>query len=87
MAEPTVAPVLRLESVSHRFGAVVAVEDASLTLRSGEVACLIGPNGAGKSTPVHCIAGFVVPDKGQVALGERNITNWACEAHRSELMA
>jgi branched-chain amino acid transport system ATP-binding protein len=79
MAEPT-APALTVESVSRSFGAVLAVQDLSFTLPAGGLTCLIGPNGAGKSTLVHCIAGFLEPDQGQIRLGERDVTRWS--AHR-----
>src|ERR687898_1462583 len=79
MAEPT-APALTVESVTRSFGAVRAVEDVSFALRPAGLTCLIGPNGAGKSTLVHCIAGFLEPDGGQIQLGERDVTRWS--AHR-----
>jgi ABC-type sugar transport system ATPase subunit len=56
--------------VSKRFGGEVAVSDATLELRSGEVHCLIGENGAGKSTLIKMIAGVHAPDTGEVRLGE-----------------
>jgi ABC-type sugar transport system ATPase subunit len=56
--------------VSKRFGGEVAVSDATLELRSGEVHCLIGENGAGKSTLIKMIAGVHEPDSGEVRLGE-----------------
>jgi branched-chain amino acid transport system ATP-binding protein len=76
MAEPT-APALTVESVSRRFGAVLAVDDATFALQPGALTCLIGPNGAGKSTLVHCLAGFLVPESGRVRLAERDITRWS----------
>jgi branched-chain amino acid transport system ATP-binding protein len=79
MTEQT-APALTIQSVSRSFGAVVAVEDVSFELPPAGLTCLIGPNGAGKSTLVHCIAGFLEPDEGQIRLNERDITRWP--AHR-----
>ena len=79
MTEQT-APALTIQSVSRSFGAVVAVEDVSFELPPAGLTCLIGPNGAGKSTLVHCIAGFLEPDEGQIRLGERDVTRWS--AHR-----
>ncbi|MDQ3671558.1 MAG: ABC transporter ATP-binding protein, partial [Actinomycetota bacterium] len=79
MAEPA-APALTVESVSRSFGAVLAVQDLSFVLPAAGLTCLIGPNGAGKSTLVHCIAGFLEPDAGQIRLGEHDITRWS--AHR-----
>jgi ABC-type branched-subunit amino acid transport system ATPase component len=76
MAEPA-APALTVESVSRSFEAVRAVQDLSFALPAGGLTCLIGPNGAGKSTLVHCIAGFLKPDEGQVRLAEQDITRWS----------
>jgi branched-chain amino acid transport system ATP-binding protein len=75
MGEAT-APALRVESVSRSFGAVQAVDDVSFALAPGALTCLIGPNGAGKSTLVHCIAGLLQPQAGEITLAERDITRW-----------
>jgi branched-chain amino acid transport system ATP-binding protein len=69
-------PVMGVESVSKRFGAVRAVDEVSFSVERGSLTCLIGPNGAGKSTLLHCIAGFLRPDGGRVLLEERDITGW-----------
>jgi branched-chain amino acid transport system ATP-binding protein len=70
------APALTVDSVSRTFGAVRAVDDVSFALAPGALTCLIGPNGAGKSTLVHCIAGLLQPDEGEIMLGDRDITRW-----------
>jgi sulfate-transporting ATPase len=56
--------VLRIENLSVRFGGVVAVNDVSFEVRSGEVVGLIGPNGAGKTTIIDAVTGFVRADAG-----------------------
>jgi branched-chain amino acid transport system ATP-binding protein len=71
---------LTVESVSKRFGAVLAVEDVTFRVEPGSLTCLIGPNGAGKSTLLNCISGFLRPDAGRIALDGRDISRWA--AHR-----
>ena len=63
------APDLDATGVSKRFGGKQALQDVSLRLERGSIHGLIGPNGAGKSTMIGVLAGTVVPDKGQVALG------------------
>ena len=50
-------PILELQSLSKRFGAVVASDEVTLDLVPGEIHALIGPNGAGKSTVIKQIAG------------------------------
>ena len=59
---------LKLEGLSRRFGQVQALEDVSLTLRSGEVHALMGENGAGKSTLIRLLAGLDRPDTGRMLL-------------------
>jgi len=57
---------IKIENVSQRFGAIQALDRVGLTLCSGEVRALIGANGSGKSTLVKVLAGYHVPDKGDV---------------------
>lgn len=58
-------PVLVLRGALKTFGPVVALEDGSVELRSGEIHALCGENGAGKSTLVKILAGVHVPDAGE----------------------
>jgi lipopolysaccharide export system ATP-binding protein len=51
-----------------------AVDDVSLTIRSGEVVGLLGPNGAGKTTTFYMITGLVRPDAGEVYLDDQEIS-------------
>jgi ABC-type sugar transport system ATPase subunit len=67
------APLIRVERVRKEFGAVVALEDVTLEVGSGEIAALVGDNGAGKSTLVKCIAGVHPPTAGQILLEGRPV--------------
>ncbi|MFG6467721.1 ABC transporter ATP-binding protein [Roseateles sp. BYS87W] len=60
--------VLVARGLRKAYGARVAVQDVSLTLRRGEVLGLLGPNGAGKSTTVGMLCGLTRPDAGEVTL-------------------
>jgi len=71
---PTATPVLTLEDVTVRFGGIVALDEVSLTVASGEVLGLIGPNGAGKTTLFDVISGVRTPDDGRVGFGGADIT-------------
>ena len=70
------APVLAVEGLVKRFGAVTAVDDVSFSVRSGETLGLIGPNGSGKSTLFNGILGQLRPDAGRVLLEGRDVTGW-----------
>jgi NitT/TauT family transport system ATP-binding protein len=52
---------------------VRALDGMSLAVNRGEIVALIGPNGSGKSTFLRVVAGLLVPDRGDVTLGERPI--------------
>ncbi|GMV02848.1 MAG: ABC transporter ATP-binding protein [Burkholderiaceae bacterium] len=66
--------LLRLESVSRRFGGLQALADVSLSIGAGEVLGLIGPNGAGKTTLVNVITGVHRASGGRVLFEGRDIT-------------
>lgn len=66
-------PMLRVESLSRRFGGVYALRDVSLGVEKGELRGVIGPNGAGKSTLFHLIAGHLRANAGSVWLRGESI--------------
>jgi multiple sugar transport system ATP-binding protein len=66
---------LELESVTKRYGDLVAVDDASLTVRDGELVGLLGPSGSGKSTMLQMIVGLAEPTAGDVYLDGQRVTN------------
>ncbi|RWG39906.1 MAG: sugar ABC transporter ATP-binding protein [Mesorhizobium sp.] len=59
-------PVVAVEGVSKRFGAVQALRDVSVAFNVGEITALIGENGAGKSTLMRVLEGEHRPDSGRV---------------------
>jgi branched-chain amino acid transport system ATP-binding protein len=67
-------PILALEKISKRFGAVVVAEGIDLSLAKGEALGIIGPNGAGKTTLFGIATGTVRPDAGRVHFGGTDIT-------------
>jgi ABC-type sugar transport system ATPase subunit len=77
-------PVLEVQGIAKRFGAVRALHDVSFSLHAGEVIGLIGDNGAGKSTLVNIIAGSLRPDAGRILVDgvERRFDN-AGQARRA----
>ena len=74
---------LTLEGVTVAFGNVVALSDASLAVRPGQVTGLIGPNGAGKTTLVEATTGFV-ESQGAIKLDGQDITKLSA-TKRSQL--
>ena len=67
-------PVLQVDRLTKRFGALIANEDVSLDLRPNEIHAVIGPNGAGKSTLIAQICGSLKSDEGTVRLLGQDIT-------------
>jgi branched-chain amino acid transport system permease protein len=62
------------DGITVRFGGFVALEDAGVRVRPGDVVGLIGPNGAGKTTLFNVITGIVDEQAGTVTLGDRDLT-------------
>ncbi len=69
MHDPTAPAALRCIRVSKRFGAVRAVEDASVDVSPGSILALLGPSGCGKTTTLRLIAGLETPDAGSIEIG------------------
>jgi len=66
--------ILKVESLTKRFGGLVAVDRVSLHVDKGEIVGLLGPNGSGKTTLFNCITGYYKPDEGSVKLNDEDIT-------------
>ena len=67
-------PLLALETISKRFGAVVVADGIDLALNEGEALGIIGPNGAGKTTLFGIATGTLAPDSGRVLFAGEDIT-------------
>jgi branched-chain amino acid transport system ATP-binding protein len=65
---------LSTRGLDKSFGSLVVANNIELKLPQGERYALIGPNGAGKTTLINLITGMLEPDKGQIFLGEEEIT-------------
>jgi len=75
VSEPSAAePLLEVDAVSVRFGALIAVNQVSLRVARGEIVAIIGPNGAGKTTLLNAISGFYHPDEGRIAFDGKDRT-------------
>jgi branched-chain amino acid transport system ATP-binding protein len=72
--QPTAKPLLEVEGISVRFGAVHALTQVTLDVRRGEILAIIGPNGAGKTTLLNVISGFYHPQEGRILFEGRDRT-------------
>lgn len=73
MSEP-VPPLLVLEGLTKRFGALVANDHISFDVAPGEIIGILGENGAGKSTLMNMISGLITPDSGVIKIGGNLVT-------------
>lgn len=68
-------PLLTADGVTVRYGGLVAVDDASVALDTGEIVGLIGPNGAGKTSLFEAVSGFVTPAEGHIRFDGEDVTD------------
>ena len=66
---------LRAVGLKKKYGSRTVVQDASLSVKSGEVVGLLGPNGTGKTTSFYMIVGLIAVDGGEIFIDEQNITH------------
>jgi branched-chain amino acid transport system ATP-binding protein len=66
--------LLALQGVTKRFGGLLAVNDLSFTIQTGEILGLIGPNGAGKSTLFNLVNGVFRPNAGKIVFDGTDIS-------------
>ena len=71
--------LLSVENISVRYGQLVALRRASISVGEGETLFVTGPNGAGKSTLLKAIAGVVVPREGFIRFDGRQVAGKAPE--------
>jgi branched-chain amino acid transport system ATP-binding protein len=75
VAEPRRGPLLQVEAITVRFGAVQALTDVSMDIHRGEIVAIIGPNGAGKTTLINVISGFYHAQQGGILFEGKDRTD------------
>jgi len=71
---PRREPLLHVDDITVRFGAVQALSDVSVDIHRGEIVAIIGPNGAGKTTLINVISGFYHPQQGRILFDGKDRT-------------
>ena len=66
---------VRLLGASKRFGEITALDDATLSIRRGELMTLLGPSGCGKTTLLNLVAGFLVADRGEIEIDGKRVND------------
>ena len=76
--------VLEVRGLEKKYGRRKVVDGVNFCVRESEIVGLLGPNGAGKSTSFKMTCGIVKPDRGQVFLGDQEVTEWPMFRRASE---
>jgi ABC-type Fe3+/spermidine/putrescine transport system ATPase subunit len=64
---------IRIQNISKEFDGFLAVDSVDLTLKSGELFSFLGPSGCGKTTLLRMIAGFEIPLRAKIYIGDQSI--------------
>ena len=74
-ADPRARPYIRIDKVTKKFGAFVAVNKLSLDIYHKELFCLLGASGCGKTTLLRLLAGLDAPDAGRIYIDDVDVTD------------
>ncbi len=73
---------IKIEGLTKKYGDLTAVDNLSLSIRTGRLFGFLGPNGAGKSTTIGCLTGLLDPTSGQITLLDEKLTYDSVELKR-----
>jgi iron(III) transport system ATP-binding protein len=77
---------IQIRNLTKRFGTVTALHHLDLTIEPGELFFLLGPSGCGKTTLLRSMAGFYIPEEGQILFGEEDVTRLAPHKRNTGMM-
>jgi spermidine/putrescine transport system ATP-binding protein len=75
MQEPSPAPIISIQNLSHSFGDKPVLSNINLTIRRGEFITILGPSGCGKTTLMRLIAGFLKAGEGKIVISGKDMTH------------
>jgi ABC-2 type transport system ATP-binding protein len=78
----TADPIVRVDSLSKRYGRTLALDSISLAIRTNELFALLGPNGAGKTTLIHILCTILAPDSGTVTVAGFDVVRHPLKARK-----
>jgi branched-chain amino acid transport system ATP-binding protein len=67
--------LLEIKHLSLYFGGIVALNEVNMTIKKGQIHAVIGPNGAGKTSLFNCVSGVYHPQRGDILLEGKSITD------------
>jgi ABC-2 type transport system ATP-binding protein len=74
--------MLKIQKISKKFGKIMALAGVSFEAKRGEIIGLLGPNGAGKTTLLRVLAGFYLPDGGEIFWNREKVDTRSREHHQ-----
>ncbi|HOX38519.1 MAG TPA: ABC transporter ATP-binding protein [Candidatus Brocadiia bacterium] len=77
---------ITLKNLTKRFGSVTAVDRLNVRIAAGELFFLLGPSGCGKTTVLRCIAGFNIPDEGEILFDDKPVARLAPQARNAAMV-
>jgi iron(III) transport system ATP-binding protein len=74
--------MIEFQNVEIKYNDFVAVEEMNFTVKEGEFFTLLGPSGCGKTTTLRSLVGFIIPSKGKIMVGGKDITHLPVEQRK-----
>ena len=79
-------PIIEIQHITKRFGAMTAVDNVSFSLEKGRLVTFVGPSGCGKTTLLRMISGLTEPTEGKIILDGKDITTLRANARDTAMV-